>query len=164
MGAVSDSPATDLVLREIPYSSEPATSLIGELQQEYVTRYGGPDGTPVDVAEFSPPDGLFMVAEVDGQAAGCVGLRATPFDGQLCAEMKRMYVRPGFRRRGLGRRLLASAEQRATLLGYPRLVLHTGDRQPEALALYRQAGYLPIHGFGIYANAPGARYLAKFLG
>jgi len=163
MGAVSDSPVTDLVLREIPFDSPQAATLIGELQQEYVTRYGGPDNTPVDANQFSPPDGLFLVAEADGEAVGCVGLRPLPVDGQVCAEMKRMYVRAGFRRLGLGRRLLSAAEQRATLLGYPRLVLHTGTLQPEAVTLYRNAGYLPIAGFGVYAHEPQSLYFAKSL-
>jgi GNAT superfamily N-acetyltransferase len=77
--------------------------------------------------------------------------------------MKRMYVRPAFRRRGLARKLLASVEQRATLLGYPKLILETGDQQPEAVALYRNAGFLPHAGFGIYAQESGSLYFGKEL-
>ncbi|MBT0767798.1 GNAT family N-acetyltransferase [Kineosporia sp. J2-2] len=160
---MSDSPVTDLVLRETPFDGPEAITLIAEVQQEYVTRYGGPDGTPVDPREFAPPQGLFVVAEVGGELAGCVGLRAHAAQGPEAVEMKRMYVRPAFRRRGLARRLLATAEQRASMLGYRRLILETGDQQPEAVALYGSAGYLPIAGFGIYANETGSLYFAKQL-
>ncbi len=162
MGTVSNS-VTDLVLREAPFDGPEAIALIAEVQQEYVRRYGGPDDTPIVVGEFGPPSGLFVVAEVAGELAGCVGLRAHTVDGVECAEMKRMYVRPAFRRRGLARKLLAATEQRALLLGYPRLILETGDQQPEAIALYQSSGYRPHAGFGIYANEAGAQYFAKDL-
>jgi GNAT superfamily N-acetyltransferase len=163
MGAVSSSPVTDLVLRDVPFDSPEAITLIAELQQEYQIRYGGPDDTPVIATEFAPPSGLFMVAEVGGEPVGCVGLRSHTVDGVECAEMKRMYVRSGFRRRGLARRLLVAAEQRAQALGYPRLILETGTEQPEALALYEKSGYRPHAGFGIYAESDGSRYFAKDL-
>ena len=163
MGDVSNSPVTDLVLRDVPFDSPQAIALIAELQQEYVVRYGGHDDTPVVPTEFAPPAGLFMVAEVAGELAGCAGLRAQTVDGVQCAEMKRMYVRAPFRRRGLARRLLVAAEQRAAALGYPRLILETGDQQPEAVALYEKSGYRPHVGFGIYAGEAGARYFAKDL-
>ncbi|MCD5313104.1 GNAT family N-acetyltransferase [Kineosporia babensis] len=158
-----NSPVTDLVLREAPFDSPEAIALISEIQQEYVNRYGGPDDTPVVAAEFSPPTGLFVVAEVGGELAGCVGLRSHVIEGVECAEMKRLYVRPAFRRRGLARKLLVGAEQRAELLGYRRLILETGDRQPEAIALYRSSGYQPHAGFGIYAGEAGSQYFAKDL-
>lgn len=129
---MSNSPVTDLVLRDVPFDSPEAAALIAELQQEYVTRYGGSDQTPIEVGEFGPPNGLFLVAEVGGEPAGCAGLRAQTVGGVECAEMKRMYVRPAFRRHGLARKLLASVEQRAALLGYPKLILETGDRRPAA--------------------------------
>ncbi|WP_269810145.1 GNAT family N-acetyltransferase [Kineosporia sp. NBRC 101677] len=163
MGAVSNSPVTDLVLRDAPFDSPEAITLIAELQQEYVTRYGGQDETPVEPGEFTPPAGLFVVAEVGGELAGCVGVREHAAGGEQCAEMKRMYVRPAFRRRGLARKLLSAAEQRAVVLGYRRLVLETGDQQPEAVSLYQNSGYRPHQNFGIYADEAGSQYFAKDL-
>lgn len=69
----------------------------------------------------------------------------------------------GFRRRGLARKLLSAAEQRAVVLGYRRLVLETGDQQPEAVSLYQNSGYRPHQNFGIYADEAGSQYFAKDL-
>ncbi|MDP9827137.1 GNAT family N-acetyltransferase [Kineosporia succinea] len=161
---MSNSPVTDLLFRDVPFDGPEATVLIAEVQQEYVVRYGGPDSTPVDPNEFAPPSGLFTIAEAGGELAGCVGLRANPAEGEGAVEMKRLYVRAPFRRQGLARRLLASAELRAMALGYSRLILETGTKQPEAVALYRSAGYQSHPGFGIYANEAGSLYFAKDLG
>jgi predicted N-acetyltransferase YhbS len=79
------------------------------------------------------------------------------------AELKRMYVEPAFRRRGLAALLLAELERTATAAGHRHLLLNSGDRQPEALALYARAGYTPVAGYGVYADSPGAVFLAKSL-
>src|SRR4051794_31227324 len=83
-------------LRPVAYEDPVAQELIGRVQQEYVQRYGGPDESPVPPGEFTPPTGLFLVAEVvDGVPAGTAAWR-TLGDGR--AEMKRVYVEPAFRR------------------------------------------------------------------
>jgi len=143
-----------------PFAGPVATALIDEVQQEYVVRYGGRDTAPVAAAEFAPPTGAFIVASVDGEPAGCVGLRA---HDEAMAEIKRMYVRATYRRQGLGRALLTAAEERARALGYARVLLETGDQQPEAIALYTADGYRPLAGFGHYAGQPGSRGYAKDL-
>ena len=58
-------------LRATGYDSPVARALVAAVQQEYVVRYGGPDEAVVDPAEFVPPEGLFLVAEVDGEPVGC---------------------------------------------------------------------------------------------
>jgi GNAT superfamily N-acetyltransferase len=63
------------------------------------------------------------------------------------AEIKRMYVVPAARRQGLGRRLLEALEDRARELGYARIRLDTGARQPHAQAMYERAGYHPIDNY-----------------
>ncbi len=144
-----------------PYDGSVAAGLIEEVQQEYVVRYGGQDEAPVDAAEFAPArGGAFLVALADGEPVGCVGLRR---HDEAIAEIKRMYVRATHRRRGLGRVLLRSAETRARALGYARLLLETGTRQPEAIALYTADGYRPLQGFGHYAGQAGSRAFAKDL-
>src|SRR4051794_41564667 len=87
------------VLRAVPYEDPVATGLVARVQQEYVLRYGGPDGAVVDPAEFRPPAGSFLVAEVDGVPAGCGAWRVHGAGG---AEGERGYVEPRFRRLGLG--------------------------------------------------------------
>jgi GNAT superfamily N-acetyltransferase len=147
-------------LRPVGYADPVAQHLIERVQQEYVVRYGGRDAAVVDPAEFSPPFGLFLVAEVGGAPAGCGGWRAHA-DG--AAELKRMYVEPAFRRRGIAALVLAELERTAAGAGHHRLLLNSGDRQPEALALYARAGYAPVTGYGVYADEPGAVFLGKDL-
>jgi GNAT superfamily N-acetyltransferase len=75
-----------------------------------------------------------------------------------------MYVDPGFRRHGVGRRLLAALEATAARAGHREMLLNTGGRQPEALALYARAGYTAVPGYGVYARSPDAVFLGKVLG
>ena len=140
----------EVVLETVPFDSDLATSLVAEVQQEYVRRYGGHDETPVDPAEFAPPQGTFLVAHVGATAIGCAGLRR---HGDDTVEVKRMFVRTEHRRRGHARRLLAALEDPAREQGFRRVVLETGMAQPEAIALYTSAGYLPIEGFGHYKDS-----------
>jgi GNAT superfamily N-acetyltransferase len=147
-------------LRAVGYADPVAQHLVERVQQEYVVRYGGRDAAVVDPAEFSPPLGLFLVAEVDGRPAGCGGWRSC---GDGVAEVKRMYVEPAFRRRGIAALVLTELERTAAAAGHQRLLLNSGDRQPEALALYDRAGYTPVTGYGVYADEPGAVFLGKEL-
>lgn len=147
-------------LRPVGYDDPVAVHLVERVQQEYVLRYGGRDAAVVDPAEFSPPVGLFLVAEADGVPAGCGGWRV---HAPGVAELKRMYVEPAFRRHGLARRLLATLEATAAAAGHRHLLLNSGGRQPEALALYARAGYTPVPGYGVYAEERGAVFLGKDL-
>ena len=156
-------------LRAVPYDDPLARDLVARVQQEYVDRYGGPDGAAVDPAEFVPPAGLFLVAEVGGEPAGCGAWRRhTEGDGgaereEPVAEVKRVYVVPAFRRLGLAQLLVAELEDSARAAGYRSVVLNSGDRQPEALALYEALGYGPVPGYGIYADEAGAVFLGRRL-
>ncbi|UOY01494.1 GNAT family N-acetyltransferase [Blastococcus sp. PRF04-17] len=147
-------------LRPLPYDDPLAQHLVAQVQQEYVTRYGGPDEAVVDPAEFRPPSGIFLVAEVDGVPAGCGAWRALP-TGE--AEIKRVYVAPAFRRRGLAALIVAALEDGAAAAGHASVILNTGDQQPEAIALYERLGYRSVPGYGIYACSPGAVFLGKEL-
>lgn len=148
-------------IRVVTYDHPDAVRLIEEVQQEYVVRYGGPDGTQVDPAEFSPPLGLFLVGYLDGAPVTCGGWRAHS-DGSV--ELKRMYVVPAARGRGLARALLAELELTAKRAGHRRLVLETGLAQPEAIALYRSSGYTDVPKFGYYADEELSVHLGKSLG
>jgi GNAT superfamily N-acetyltransferase len=134
--------------------------LIELIQGEYVVRYGGPDDAPIDAEEFAPPRGLFLLATIDGEPAGCGGWRDLG-DGR--AEIKRMFTVAAFRNRGVARAVLAELERTAAAAGIRDIVLETGSVQPEAIALYVSSGYDPIDGFGYYAGAPLSRAYGKRL-
>lgn|GEM_PF-195587 len=142
------------------FDDEVAQLLDAEVQAEYVDRYGGPDSSPMSAAEFAPPHGAFLVGLVDGEPVGCVGMRRV---GAATAEVKRMFVRAGFRGAGYARALLAGVEDAAAAAGYRQLVLTTGSAQPEAVALYRSAGYEYVTPFGFYGGYPGNHSMGKTL-
>jgi GNAT superfamily N-acetyltransferase len=137
-----------------------AQDLVEAVQREYVQRYGGRDEAVVDPAEFRPPEGVFLVAEVDGTPAGCGAWRALPSGS---AEIKRVYVVPAFRRLGVARLVVAALEEGAAAAGHADVVLNSGREQPEALTLYAELGYRPVPGYGVYADAPDAVFLGKAL-
>jgi GNAT superfamily N-acetyltransferase len=121
-------------------------------QEEMRGRYGGEAdiGPAREASMFVEPAGVFLVVRDDaGRAVACGG--ATRFDDAR-AELKRMYVVPEARGQGLGRRLLEELEAEARRLGYRGLVLETGDRQPEAVGLYRSAGFEPIPCYPPYSE------------
>jgi GNAT superfamily N-acetyltransferase len=156
---------TPVRLRAVPYRDPVAHELVVRVEEEYVRRYGGRDEAVVDPAEFEPPTGSFLVAEVDGVPAGCGGWRVHGYAGEPGAvEVKRVYVEPAFRRRGLAQLVVAALEEDAAAAGHRAVVLNSGNRQPEALALYAALGYAPVPGYGIYAGMPGAVFLGKRLG
>jgi GNAT superfamily N-acetyltransferase len=145
----------------VAYDHPDAVALIAEVQQEYVDRYGDVDQSPVDPAQFAPPLGLFLVAYLDGRAVGSGGWRVHDGPYGPEAELKRMYVSPAARGRGVARAVLAELERTAVEAGYRRMVLETGTKQPEALGLYASAGYVEVPGFGYYAGEPEAIHLGK---
>nr|WP_307860539.1 GNAT family N-acetyltransferase [Actinokineospora baliensis] len=142
------------------YAHPDVAKMIAEVQQEYVIRYGGVDETPVDPAEFTPPAGLFLIGYLDDTAVASGAWRAHDAES---VEMKRLYVNPTARGRGLARAVLAELERTALDRGFRRLILETGTEQPEAIALYLSSGYEPVTPFGFYADAPKARHLGKTL-
>ena len=144
----------------LPYDDPVAQDLVEQVQQEYVARYGGRDEAVVDPAEFLPPEGLFLAAEVAGEPVGSGAWRAM---GAGVAEIKRVYVAPRLRRRGLAQLIVHTLERSAARSGHRSVVLNSGAEQPEALGLYEQLGYGPVTPYGVYACAPDAVFLGKDL-
>lgn len=109
--------------------------------------------------EYAPPSGALLLALVDGQLAGCGGLRAlADVDYPNACEMKRLYVRRAFRRFGLGRVLAQALIDRATLAGYSTMLLDTLDDMEAARGLYQSLGFEEVPPY--YFNpVPGAHYL-----
>ncbi len=95
-------------------------------------------------AELAPPGGAFIVGYEDGVAICCGGVKRL---GEAACELKRMYVVPEARGRGIGRVLLAALEDRARALGYTIARLDTGPEQRGAQRLYESAGYRAIPNF-----------------
>jgi putative acetyltransferase len=131
-----------------------AAQLMRELSAEIALRYSdlGDDGS----GSFSPSDALaprsaFVVARLGGQPVGCGALR--PMDSES-AEIKRMFVAAKARRLGIGRRILVELERLAGECGYRVMRLETGNRQPEAIALYEGYGFCRIPPFGKYVGNP----------
>ena len=144
-----------------PFDSAQARALIEALQVEMRGLYEGEDdiGPKREAHMFEPPDGVFLLLrDGDARPLGCGGV--CRFDDTR-AELKRMYVVPEARGRGLGRRLLEELESAASSLGYRGVVLETGERQPEAIGLYASAGYEPIPCYGVYATRAQSRCLEK---
>ena len=135
---------------EITVRAEAADSLVAarlvdamvtEMEQLYSLPAGSGLGTGAAPADFAPPGGAFLVIYADGKPVAGGGVKR---DEDGVAEIKRMYVAPEARRQGLGRRLLEELEGKARELGYARIRLDTGARQPHAQALYERSGYHPI--------------------
>lgn len=153
----------DLRLVDDRLDSVVGARLVRAQWEELLERYGVPDADPdgLDAHHLAPPDGVFVVAWRGDVAVGCGGIRR--YD-ETTGEVKRMYVAPEHRRRGISRAVLSSLEARAIGIGYRRLVLETGTRQPEAIALYVSAGYEQIENYGYYRDSPASRCFAKRLG
>ena len=109
--------------------------------------------------EYAPPQGALLLALVDGELAGCGALRALPdADYANACEMKRLYVRPAFRRYGLGRILAQALIDQARQAGYSSMLLDTLDDMEAARGLYGSLGFDEIPPY-YYNPIPGAHYL-----
>ncbi|MFN3861724.1 MAG: GNAT family N-acetyltransferase [Roseateles sp.] len=113
---------------------------------------------------YAPPQGLMLLALVDGAVAGSGAFRPLPdVDYANACEMKRLFVRPAFRRFGLGRLLAQALMDRATEAGYSTMLLDTLDDMEAARGLYESLGFVEVPPF--YFNPiPGAHYLKAELG
>lgn len=149
--------------RPAPLDAPLVQRLIGALNAELTARYpeAGANHFQLDADEVAPGRGVFLVAFAGDEAVGCGAVRRLD---QATAEIKRMYVVPARRGGGVGRTLLDALEEHARELGIERLVLETGVRQPEAIALYERAGFAVIPPFGEYIGSDLSVCMAKDLG
>jgi len=149
-----------LVFRSVDPSCEHALGLLHEAALEARALYPdlhSPDD-PWPVNPPTPPGGIYVLAYLDEEPAGCGALR--PLD-RHAVEIRRMYVHKSARRRGLARALLAVLEQAAAGLGYTVMRLETGERQAPAISLYLACGFVSIPGFGEYLDDPVSRCFEK---
>lgn len=139
-----------VTFRRMPLDQEPAASLLAAMRAEMAELYDGLDldeeAMPkAGPSELGPPAGAFLVGfDRRDRPVCCGGIKWLSDDA---CEIKRMYVVPPARGRGVGRVLLEALEDAARKLGYRKVRLDTGPRQPRAERMYRLAGYRPIGNF-----------------
>ncbi|MFF8728151.1 GNAT family N-acetyltransferase [Streptomyces sp. NPDC015171] len=154
-------------IRRVRFDHPHAVQLNDEVQAEYHLRYGdGGDATALDAADFEPPRGVYLIAyDEHDRPVATGGWRRQDSNGEGNedgdAELKRMYVVDAMRGRGLARLMLAALEEDARTAGRVRMVLETGTKQPEAIALYTSSGYAPCTKFGYYREYEESRCFAK---
>jgi GNAT superfamily N-acetyltransferase len=146
-----------------PYGSPLSRPLTDAQAEELRERYGGWEGAGAEPEPdvFEDPDGCFLVALLDGKPVGCAGICRC--EGERTAELRRMYVAPGARRRGAARALMSELEDKARRLGYKTLRLETGPEQPEAIRLYEESGFAVIPNFGPYTTQRRSICMEKIL-
>ncbi len=133
--------------------------LVREMCLEIEARYGSLP-SPFFPEEAQAPRTTFLVARWHGEPVGCGALRRLD---DSAVELKRMYVAPSGRRKGIARRLLRALEKAAAGFGDRVLRLETAAEFPEAIALYESSGYARIPAFGRYADNPRSICFEKTL-
>ncbi|MBT3385687.1 MAG: GNAT family N-acetyltransferase [Prolixibacteraceae bacterium] len=138
-----------IIKKENPFS-EVSTVLIRELSKELAKRY---EFTYDGSGGFQPEDvtvekAAFLVVWINEEPIACGAVRPL-FENEI-AEIKRMFVKPEFRGNGIARLLLKKLESLAVEMGYKKIWLETGDRQPEAIRLYENTNYSRIINYGNY--------------
>lgn len=154
---------TSITTKRVPVDSPEALAMQTAMAIEVAALYDDDSPpNPLDADEVAPGHGIFRVIEEDGRIVGCGALRLLP---ELvladAAELKRMYVVPEARGRGVARVMRGALEVEARRLGVARIVLETGDRQPEAIALYTRAGFEIIPRFGEAWTHPLSVFMGK---
>ncbi len=154
-------PAVELVVASV--TDPAAADLVGKAEAELCERYQAPSIGRLRARELEPcAGGLFVVAYLERIPVGCGGYRRLE---EGTAEVKRLFVEPAGRRRGVARAVLGYLHQQATVAGYRRMWLETGTLQPEAIALYQSVGYQStgyqrIGCFGEHGHDDRSRYFA----
>ena len=151
-----------IIKKENPFSVV-STALIRELSKELAERY---EFTYDGSGAFQPEDvavekSVFMVVWFNGKPIGCGAVR--PLFANEIVEIKRMFVKPEFRGKGIARLLLTKLESVATEMGYKKVWLETGDPQPEAIRLYENANYSRIINYGNYKENLHSNCFEKIL-
>jgi len=145
----------------IEQPDQPEIRALIELSDRYMATLYPPEGNfAVDIAALGQADTTFMVARLDGKAAGC---GAVKWLSDTSAELKRIYVHDAARGNGVGRGLMNSLEQAAQNHGIQTLLLETGPLNTEAVAMYRRRGYIECGPFADYAENPYSLFMSKVL-
>ncbi|MFD2794313.1 GNAT family N-acetyltransferase [Promicromonospora vindobonensis] len=165
-----------ITIETVGWDHGDAVRLRAGQQHEIDQRYADPDRPPAtgpDPRDQVDPSNVFatLLLRVEGEPAGHAALRdlsgRDDHQGGLhpdgTTEVKRVYVAPGHRGRGLSRTLMSAVEDVARSAGVRHLVLETGLMQPESLGLYLRMGYDPVESFGVFSDEPDSRCFGKWL-
>ena len=144
------------IVREPPDSAD-ARALIHEIVRDVASAYPAESRHGLGPGQLISEGVAFFVVRADGEPAGCGGVKLCEGYG----EIKRLYVRPAFRGRGLGQQMLLFLEGYAREHGCHVLYLQTGVYQTDAMRLYGRLGYKEIGPFGSYAGDPMNRFYEK---
>ena len=159
--------ATDSVTirREHP-ASEAASRLIGELDAYLAPLYPQESQHGYSIETLVERQVEFFVLYCGGEPAACGGVQHIENlqePGESYGELKRIFVRPSFRGRGFGKRILQRLEEQAVSRGFWKMRLETGIYQPESVGLYERTGYCKIQPFGEYWDDPLSLFYEKRL-
>ena len=141
-----------LVVEPVHFPTDEVRALVSELDAVLAGPYAPEQRHGLTIERIFQPGVLFFVARLDGDAVGCGGVA---FDDGF-AEVKRMYVRPHARGRGVADAIVARIEQEARARGARRLTLETGDAQLAAIKFYQRVGFKRCGVFGAYARLTGS--------
>jgi GNAT superfamily N-acetyltransferase len=152
----------DIAIAIEPFDSPDARRLVTALDAHLAGRYAPEHrfGPHLKAEHVTPGLGTFVIARANGKAVGCGALRRRD---AATVEVKRMYVEPEMRGRGVARQILDHLESAARTMGAERLVLETGIYQEEAIGLYRGAGFKTVECFDEYAGIPTSVCFEKVL-
>ena len=138
-------------IERVSFASAAVQALVTDLEAELLGEYAGVPGSGGLPAAgiFDPPAGAFLVGSLTGRPVACGGVAR--YDDET-GELRRMYVVPDARGRGLSHLLLTALENAAGSLGYTMLRLETGNRQTAAIGLYTSAGFSSIPRYGPFVD------------
>jgi putative acetyltransferase len=134
-------------------------SLIAASDEYLASLYPPASNHSLDIASLARPEVTFFVARLEGKAVGCGAISRQ----KDYAEIKRMFVARDARGTGVGRRILTTLEAAAFEQGYTVLRLETGVSQPEAIGLYRSAGFVEVEPYGDYVADPLSIFMEQKL-
>lgn len=139
-----------MIVRRAAWDDPEATALREAQRAEMELRYGTPDSEPGPAPTAADITAFFVAYSDDGEPAGCGGLRQL---NDAEAEIKRMYVTPPSRGSGVSVGILDALESYGRERAWLRLVLETGEAQPDAIRFYEREGFTRIPNFGHYADS-----------
>ena len=145
---------------QVAWDHPASVSLRAAQRAEIAERYGTPDSEPGPAPTGDDITAFFVAFDDDGAALGCGGLRQL---NEHEAEVKRMFVRTESRGSGVSTGILSRLEQYGREAGWRRLLLETGNGQPDAIRFYTREGYERIDNFGSYAGVESSLCFAKSL-
>jgi putative acetyltransferase len=149
-----------IIKKVIPKDNADALELIGELDKELLRRYPASSIHTLDLDKITNESGIFMVGYISEIAVGCCSVCGMePGVG----EVKRVFIKPQYRRKGIAERMMEHLEEHAAECGFEFLRVETGKKQPESIAMYQKLGYYDIEKYGEYINDPNSVCMEKRL-